>query len=484
MKGKIISVAIVLLLITSALSIFANLQAYDADEGAGPDGNWEDFRDTDWYTDHPLKSEYYIRTAEQLAGLAYLVNTDTLALKGKKIFVENDVTEIDLSAHYWRPIGSFEDRVHSFKSIFDGQGVVIKGMYIGSVGDTKSHAGLFGFLEEGSVKNVGVSNSVVYGNEYVGGIVGLTALYCEVTNCYSTADIISDGKWIGGIVGYNLGYISNCYNTGRISGGTYVGGITGLSITSVKDCYNTGDISGSKFIGGIVGGNYSDVENCYNRGKITGSNNGPIVGQNGGGEVTDCHWLESPDFPGTEGSLQMEQMIGMGALNHMTGFDAGVWITAESIKATHFFPQLDVFANSTNGIVKADSLESVTIEKKLEVKIIQDDIYVFIIGQKLSDIDPGLYVSVPSGVTGTFTWENGDSVMNELGDFTAKIIFTPDEIEYYLVSSIQVNITVVEASPPEPPGPESEGFQNSLLFFAVALVTLITLFYIGVVKEE
>ena len=41
---------------------------------------WGDTADTSWYTDHEADTEYRITTAEQLAGLAQLVNNKTASV--------------------------------------------------------------------------------------------------------------------------------------------------------------------------------------------------------------------------------------------------------------------------------------------------------------------------------------------------------------------------------------------------------------------
>lgn len=59
---------------------------------------WDGSADINWYTEHKSDDEYHITTAEQLAGLAQLVNDKTTATSfaGKKIYLDND---LDLSRH-------------------------------------------------------------------------------------------------------------------------------------------------------------------------------------------------------------------------------------------------------------------------------------------------------------------------------------------------------------------------------------------------
>ena len=86
---------------------------------------WGDKADTSWYV-HETESEYHIKTAEELAGLAQLVNADPgkTNFAGKTIYLDND---IDLSGHEWISIGTVlggNYPEYSFCGVFDGQGHV------------------------------------------------------------------------------------------------------------------------------------------------------------------------------------------------------------------------------------------------------------------------------------------------------------------------------------------------------------------------
>ena len=63
---------------------------------------WDGSADTSWYTDNETESEYHITTAEQLAGLAQLVNDKAtpVLFGGKTIYLDND---LDLSGTQWTP---------------------------------------------------------------------------------------------------------------------------------------------------------------------------------------------------------------------------------------------------------------------------------------------------------------------------------------------------------------------------------------------
>ena len=239
----------------------------------------------------------------------------------------------------WKPIGSSS---YPFAGNFDGDGHTVSGLYIETAED---YQGLFGSIKNATVANLGVVNSYIRANDYVGAVVG----YCEaydsngghsvIENCYSTS-IVNGNYEVGGVVGrtramcdsysgtptvtvkncYNIGTIysktgsaggvvgkneynglvEDCYNVGTIIGGYYVGGVVGRnSYAVVESCYNTGDVSGDTEVGGVVGRNelVSVVTNSYNKGNVTGSKSsvGGIVGlsitntYDGIPEITNCY---------------------------------------------------------------------------------------------------------------------------------------------------------------------------------------------------
>ena len=189
-----------------------------------------------------------------------------------------------------------------FTGTFDGADHTISGLYIDS---TEGWQGLFGYVENGTIKNLTVKGTVS-GKGYVGGIVGYfdvgTLEKCSFEGAVKGG---SSGQPIGGIAGYNRsGTITKCSNRGEVSClSEYAGGIVGQNYgtnAKVTDCENTGTVSlidstgkGST-VGGIVGINVSGskIINCSNTGTIGAENNlivGGIVGKNNGGSVTQCY---------------------------------------------------------------------------------------------------------------------------------------------------------------------------------------------------
>ena len=260
-------------------------------------GNWDGTADTSWYTDNETKSEYHITTAEQLAGLAQLVNAapGTTNFAGKTFYLDND---LDLSGHEWISIGTVlggDYPEYSFCGVFDGQGHVISNLYShesyieGAEGADESHNllrnALFGSVYNGEVKNLGVANAEIWIDPKDDSSAGKGILVdwmgkSKITNCWTSGSIYSGTKIeknIGGIVGITMQgcTISGCYSTATLTGnftnseGYYkdpqylqpdtIGGIVGARFDgslTVTDCWFDGEIvvnSIQAAVGGIVG---------------------------------------------------------------------------------------------------------------------------------------------------------------------------------------------------------------------------------------
>jgi uncharacterized repeat protein (TIGR02543 family) len=207
-----------------------------------------------------------------------------------------------LSAHYkvmadiptltqgnWTPIGNSSTR---FTGSFDGNNKSISGLSINA--PSSNYQGMFGFIGVGgTVKNLALINCTVSASprEEVGGLVGYNL--GTVENCYTTGTV-SGKEDVGGVVGGNVGTVKDCYTTSTISGTDYVGGVVGYNFeeSTVENCYFTGTVSGTNYVGGVVGGNSGAVKNCYTTGNISGSNLsedvGGVVGYNDS-TVENCY---------------------------------------------------------------------------------------------------------------------------------------------------------------------------------------------------
>ena len=287
MKKKILSLLLALCLVMALVPMTAFAEGTSVD-------NWDGSADTSWYVGHETDTEYHITTAEQLAGLAQLVNADpgTTNFAGKTFYLDND---IDLSGHEWISIGTVlggDYPEYSFCGVFDGQGHVISNLYSHESyieGADESHNllrnALFGSVYNGEVKNLGVADAEIWIDPKDDSAAGKGILVdwmgkSKITNCWTSGSIYSGTKTeknIGGIVGVTVQgcTISGCYSTATLTGnfknseGFYkdpnnlppdtIGGIVGAQFDgdlTVTDCWFDGKIvvnSIKAAVGGIVG---------------------------------------------------------------------------------------------------------------------------------------------------------------------------------------------------------------------------------------
>lgn len=296
MKKKIVSLALVLTLCLSLLPVTAFAEEGESEVSTTTVDTWDGTADTKWYTDHETDTEYYITTAEQLAGLAQLVNADpgTTNFAGKTFYLKND---LDLSGHEWISIGTVlggDYPEYSFCGVFDGQGHVISNLYshesdIKGADETHNllRNALFGSVHNGEVKNLGVADAEIWIDPKDDSAAGKGILVdwmgkSKITNCWTSGSIYSGTKTeknIGGIVGVTMQgcTISGCYSTATLTGnfinseGYYknpnpakwpcdsIGGIVGARFDgslTVTDCWFDGKIVVNSIhaaVGGIVG---------------------------------------------------------------------------------------------------------------------------------------------------------------------------------------------------------------------------------------
>ena len=143
-----------------------------------------------------------------------------------------------------------------------------------------------------------ISHLTIQGQRYL----GLFGLFWGVAQDLRMigVNITASGDNVGGLVGYNSGYISTSCSTGAVTGECGVGGLVGRNGREVTNCYSASVVSGDSLVGGLVGANwaYSRVSvapglvgRCYSSGLVRGTGDfvGGLVGQNWW-EVTSSLW--------------------------------------------------------------------------------------------------------------------------------------------------------------------------------------------------
>ena len=192
-----------------------------------------------------------IQNEAELARLAYLLNS------GEQSFDQDGVinlaADLDLSAHYWVPIG---DAAHPFGSTFNGNGHQISDVYVNR-GD-QAYNGLFGYAEgkywdehygvglnKAKINDLVLKNSIIIGGDFTGGIVGRMTYWSFLTNVVCHAQVSGSGN-AGGLIGE----VQDASYDHLISGSTPYP-------PEIKNCLYLGNaVTGSNGYTGYIIGNY------------------------------------------------------------------------------------------------------------------------------------------------------------------------------------------------------------------------------------
>ena len=122
----------------------------------------------------------------------------------------------------WQPIGTSSN---PFNAEFEGNGHTISNLRINR---STNNIGLFGITgARANIANIGLRNVRIIG-----------------------------GTFIGGLVGANVGSITNSYAMGSVEGNNEVGGLVGSNSLSITKSYATVSVSGNDRVGGLVGINF------------------------------------------------------------------------------------------------------------------------------------------------------------------------------------------------------------------------------------
>lgn len=303
------------------------LTAFAADEA----DTWDGTADISWYDPNNIETSYEITTAEQLAGLAQIVNDreNRATFNGVTFYLQND---LDLAGHEWISIGwGGNSGAWCFSGIFDGQGHSIYNLYSHESGSSypNRNSGLFGTLYEGEINNLGVMNANITraADDSCMASVGILAdeIYAStITNCWTSGTVTGSEqfeKTIGGLVGSSYAYsqIRGCYSVAEITAnfdGVYyagafdsVGGIIGQAYTgtdTISDCWFGGAIhvnSAMAAVGGIIG--YSEnttINNCMvvtSDIGVDADGNTCWIGYELSKDATNCFWPNDDKYTST-----------------------------------------------------------------------------------------------------------------------------------------------------------------------------------------
>ncbi|TEB16966.1 The GLUG motif protein [Pelotomaculum sp. FP] len=258
---------------------------------------------------------YELSTADHMLWFANQVNAGlNNAVSGKLM------NDIDLSGVTWTPIGI--SSTTNYGGTFDGDGKTIT-LTIDKAGS--NYIGLFGYVLDGTVKNLTVAGNIS-GGTYTAGIAGYVKDAATIENCVNNATITSTSNNVGGIAGYVRGatLITGCTNNGDVTGTYNVGGIAGIvyGADTISKCANTGAVTAtststsSYSVGGVVGHAYggSTIDQCYNTGAVKGGvmNVGGVAGyrRDASDTLTNCYNTGSVTSESTSDTAHTGGVVG------------------------------------------------------------------------------------------------------------------------------------------------------------------------------
>ncbi|MCL2651367.1 MAG: T9SS type A sorting domain-containing protein [Candidatus Azobacteroides sp.] len=286
MKRKFFQLTFLLLL---AMGIGGSLHAQTS-------GSWASHTDIHFMdgVTGGVADPYVIKTADQLAGLADLVNRG-------QTFSEKYIElggNIDLGLYDWEPIGNSKPLGHCFSGTFDGKGFIISNLTV-EPDYPSDGVGLFGYIFRTKINDAKISNVhleklniLVIAPSRIGGLVGISE-GSTITDC-SVTGAISGFSYIGGLVGQATGTdLVKCYSFCTINSDVNyenIGGLVGsLELEStLSSCYSMGVVAAQRIIGGLVGfSSNSEVRNSYTTATAIGTSKGLGAASSIGGIIGD-----------------------------------------------------------------------------------------------------------------------------------------------------------------------------------------------------
>jgi filamentous hemagglutinin family protein len=237
-----------------------------------------------------------------------------------------------------------------FSGTFEGLGNSISNLTVST--GSANYAGLFGY-SSGTIRDLTLTGGSVTGGKYVGALVGYQS--GVVSNVIVTVPVTGNSD-VGGIAGDNAGAITQSFATGPVAGsGTSSagGGAVGLNSGTLVDDYATGAVTVSSQGGGLVGSNSGTLTDDYSTGAVSGGNGG-LVGVVNGGSITNSYWdTQTSGDTSSAGGTGLTTAQLQSALP--SGFSAVVWGAGSGL-----FPYLlKEFSNGAPDIVSGTAYTGV-----------------------------------------------------------------------------------------------------------------------------
>ncbi|MBJ7556301.1 GLUG motif-containing protein [Marinomonas spartinae] len=336
------------------------------------------------------------------------------------------------------PASSDYNSAIMFMGTFDGQSHVISNLTINR--PSTGGVGLFGGVGlDGAVRNVGLEDCSISGQQYVGGLVGGNAgtvsnVYVTgvvtgtgtnyyvgglvggnvgtINNAYATGAVTGSNYYVGGLVGGNQGTISNAYAAGAVQGANdYVGGLVGVNAGTINNAYATGKVTGIKdYVGGLVGGNGGSISNTYATGEVNGDSavGGLLGGNYHGGTVNHSYWdtdnASQPQGIGIDENSSAATVTGLTTAemkdsSNFTGFDWTIWAPADASHRPELYGVSGVVGYVGSMVYGATSPTITTYGAGVWNTVSGTPV---ISGSPSATSNVGTYTGNVSGVSGTF----------------------------------------------------------------------------------
>lgn len=197
------------------------------------------------------ESPFILKTAADLQELA---TTPGDWEEGIHLVMEADIDALGI-------VSSIGTIASPFKGNFDGMGHAIKNLNL-SNNNIGAACGLFGAIEVGSVKNLGITGAIISGSTYTGILAGMLKSG-KIERCFTSGSVKGSSICSGGLVGENIsGIISDCYSGAVVSNPEdyAVGGLVGKNRGTILNTYASGEVTGFDYTGGVVGANYGTIK--------------------------------------------------------------------------------------------------------------------------------------------------------------------------------------------------------------------------------
>ncbi|WP_234568153.1 hypothetical protein [Rhodohalobacter sp. 614A] len=272
-----------------------------------------------------VENPYQISTAKQLQQIGEEENLGKHFIQVKDIDASESAEFNDGKG--FLPIGNIGS---PFRGSYNGNGYTISNIKLSF---SVSNVGLFGFVKAGIIENVQLIQSqgpncdnlkiptnallqtssvekaddiiiIIDDIESAGLLVGYNGDGGLIRNSSSIGHLSIEKNHVGGLVGYNSGFIDQSYSNVSISSPRYSGVLAGGNTGEIINSGASGCISTAGTAGGLTAYNTFTISNSYATGNVLGSTAGGLVAYNLFGSIVASYSSgEISDFGNASGGI-------------------------------------------------------------------------------------------------------------------------------------------------------------------------------------